>query len=199
MRGWLKNLMLWCLILGIPVGVLAGVALLARVPPTEWVDARTQGQRVGDALVRITAVQVGRPTGEGIGTKLTAKVDYLLITFRVSNGGSGLVRYNRWKPAVALGASGVTLTDERGRHYKMILTNLGETLEGEYGGSGELKPGEHLDDLLVFETPTAGAGELSLELPAGNVGEVSKKIGFRIPVGMIGSGIVSEKEAPKRR
>ena len=49
--GWIKPLLLWCLILGIPVGVLTLVVLLGRTPPTEWVDARTGVQRVGDAEV----------------------------------------------------------------------------------------------------------------------------------------------------
>ncbi len=195
-RGRAKPLILLGLLLALSAGVLAVLVFMGRRPATEHVNALTSKHRIGDAEVSIASVKLGRPTGKmlGFGHEWVAEEDYLLVTLQIHNLGAGPLEYTKWRPQSAgldprrepIGARQLSLTDERGRRYNVILTLPFDLLAGEkFGLSGTLGPGEQTTDQLLFEKPEADVRQLILELAADNVGGLGKKIGFLIPTAMI--------------
>jgi hypothetical protein len=138
-------------------------------PAPEWVNAATHAVQQGDLRVRVVRAAVAPVT---IGNLQPAPPpEYLLqIAIRVYNAGaSRRLEYRGWGRPAGPAGQAVVLRDDRGRtypprHYDPAVEVVGQLRSATIG------PLARVEDLLLFDPPTAEVEFLRLELPAAAAG-----------------------------
>lgn len=150
-----------------------------------WQDASKAGASCGDAKVEIASARVGLPRLiRASGRAAKPKSALLLITVELENTDRArTLEYVSWNGPAAL-ASGTSLQDNLGNPC-YPKTFSGAKLPGQFRRAS-IRPGESIEDVLLFENPlgTAGLKFLRLQLPASALGEPGT-LRFEIPVAMI--------------
>jgi hypothetical protein len=133
--------------------------------PGEWLNAST-GRVVHDDLrVRFTDIAVEFVEIKGLDPKKQPKDPSLAIRFRLSNGGfHRRIPYESWAEK-----NPPTLTDDAGRRYNLRDFGPGAEVAGHIH-TASVAPSKAVDDVLVFEAPSAKIEYLHLELPAAAYG-----------------------------
>ncbi len=119
--------------------------------------------------VAVLSAKVGPVPLIDAGKKRETKASYLMVRVRVKNESeTKKVDYKTWMASLA-----TKLSDEHNNSYKRAPVAeqepAGVLVEGQVVEKSIL-PGEVTEDLLTFEAPIDRATELTLELPAQNVG-----------------------------
>jgi hypothetical protein len=162
----------------VPLGSRAGSAFTP-AGDAEWIDAASGAVQLGDARVRVRAVEVGPVEFKDGPRKRVSKEKYLQITLRLNNVGvAQKLTYTSWA-----GANPATLRDQAGRVCRARTFAQGLEVVGHVP-KATLAPGKFTDDVLVFEPPAAGVEYLRLELPAAAFGG-NGALRLQIPRSMI--------------
>jgi hypothetical protein len=149
----------------------------------EWVDASTEGSKLGPVRVRVTAIEVDHIFGKNPDD--ISKDKQLIVRLNIENASIGQrVTYKGWGATPSQeGNPGAQLRDEQGKAYKRILFEKPELIEGLVV-EREFAPSVQFTDMLIFEVPKTEWKMLYLELPAVNYGQVGQ-LKFQIPETML--------------
>ncbi len=150
-----------------------GLALLSMTlaTPTLADDEAQQlpSQQIGDAKVEVTSVRISKPSvrTERGGKKLSKTG--LIVSVKLTNvSGSTTMKYDTWNFPVESTAKVAKVVDDTGKQLA--------TFEAwpYYGGitkrTNDVRPGKWVRDMLVFESPSPNAKNVTLELPGESVG-----------------------------
>jgi hypothetical protein len=149
-----------------------------------WLDASKDAATHGDVRVRVASVTLGRvevdEDNRGIGKPAA---DYLMIRLSIEKTSPvAAISYKGWSGKGAFDPDAATLKDNVMSTYPAAM--LLAKVEGRVRNQQPIKPGQSLEDLLVFEPLRNNPEELRLELPCSAVGGVGR-IKFRILASII--------------
>jgi hypothetical protein len=132
-----------------------------------WFDISRNPYQVDDVRLRLGHVIVGRVQQVLIERSETPD-DCLGVQLRIENiGKTRKIDYRGWATSAA---SSIRLHDNFGNPYRRREPDLLSTFVGQVREPTAIHPGEHVDDLLVFEKPIPKISYLRLELPAAALG-----------------------------
>jgi hypothetical protein len=151
----------------------------------DWVDASKDAALHGDVQVRVTSVTVGPvdldlENGD-VGKSITDNLIIRLIIRNTSPEGKD-IDYKGWTAKAKLDRDAATLRDIGVFTYPPAI--LIRPVKGQIRSTHSIKPGESLEDVLVYHAPRENPKDLRLELPATAYGGIGT-IKFRIPTAMI--------------
>lgn len=93
-----------------------------------------------------------------------------MIALRIENlSDKKQSKYSTWVPDLDAAKTVGKLTDDRGTELKRVTFGFGNNVK-DRTVTDDLTPGKVISDLLLFETPPAGAVSFRLELPGANCG-----------------------------
>ncbi len=153
--------------------------------PALWTDGHTVR---GDLKLSFLHARV-RPTKllDSLSGRETESQDkHLNISLRATN--QNAERFLDWEglggfsnDTKLLNQNLATLDDDKGNYYRRISFEFGTSVAGR-ATDHRIRPGQTVEDILVFEPPVAAASSLTLTLPAPNGKD---KIKILIPVSSI--------------
>ena len=151
----------------------------------DWVDASKDTALHGDVQVRVTSVTVGpvdldMENGD-VGKSTTDNLIVRLVIKNTSVDGKE-IDYQGWRTKAKLDRDAATLRDNGVFTYPPAILN--RPVKGQVRNTQSIKPGESLEDVLVYHAPRDNPNDLRLELPATAFGGIGT-IKFRIPSSMI--------------
>jgi hypothetical protein len=149
----------------------------------DWVDASQNSVTHGDVRIRIASVTLGRVDLQGAAKKQQSDDDNLVIRITIENtAAENNISYKGWSTAAGVSPDAATLRDNFIAVYSAVT--FARPVKGQVRNPQTIKPGQSLEDILVFQKPLNNPQELRLELPAAAFGGLGK-IKFRIPAAMI--------------
>jgi hypothetical protein len=136
-----------------------------------WVDASQEAVQRGDIRVRVLSAWVAIAPFKDPARIRSARDRYLLIVLRLYNtGAERRIPYDSWgEPAAGREADLARLNDNLGKTYRLRNFDPNVELVGRLAHA-RVSPGQYVDDLLVFEPPSASVEYLRLELPGAACG-----------------------------
>lgn len=134
----------------------------------DWLDASQGDIHWGNVRVAVRGLSIGPVALGGPGGSGVSKKHYVQVRLRLTNiGSSAPLTYQSW------GGRGLnpsdhpaTLTDTQGKNYSSCNHQLGRPIKG-HTPEAMLKPGQQVEDLLVFDGPTKNVEFYRLQLPTG--------------------------------
>jgi hypothetical protein len=151
----------------------------------DWVDASKDAALHGDAQVRVTSVTIG-PVEMDMenGDVEKSATDNLIVRLVIKNTSPDgkEIDYKGWRTKSKLDRDAATLRDNGLFTYPPAILN--RPVKGQVRSTQPIKPGESLEDVLVYHAPRNNPNDLRLELPATAFGGIGT-IKFRIPSSMI--------------
>jgi hypothetical protein len=150
----------------------------------EWVDADKSSVTHGDVRIRVSSVKLGPvDLNAGNGKFEKSLDDHLAIRIKIENTSpDNTINYKSWAPPPGVSPDAATLRDNFIVMYSASV--LPRPVKGQVHNPQTIKPGQSLEDVLVFQKPLNNPPELRLELPATAFGGLGR-IKFRIPAAMI--------------
>jgi hypothetical protein len=143
-----------------------------------WVDASQHGVERGDVRVQVRHAWVGPASGATVAEPESPELLYLFVHVGLVNASEDRkLDYEGWNRAPS-----ARVFDGKNNEYDRKRLPLKAALTKKT----PVYPGKSIDDVLVFEPPVEGAGDLFLDLPAAAIGEKGR-LHFKIPAAMVGS------------
>jgi hypothetical protein len=163
-----------------------GMAAHRPLTAGDWVDASTEGVRMGEVKARVVGVRVGGVELDQEGKKLVTPEKHLVIRLQMSLE-TVLFRqvpYDPWADVPGTPSKHPpTLTDNGEREYPQKTFAPGQRVRGRRDLDA-LTPGHLVDEVLVFPVPPVNVEYLRLTLPAVAFGETGE-FHFQIPRSLI--------------
>jgi hypothetical protein len=134
---------------------------------SDWLDASQGAAHWGNVRVAVRGLSVGPVTLGGPGGPGATKKRCVQVRLRLTNiGTSAPLTYRSWGGMGTVPSEHpATLTDSQGKNYSSCNHQLGRPVKGQVQ-EVTLKPGQQVEDLLVFDAPTKNVEFYRLQLPA---------------------------------
>lgn len=138
----------------------------------------SEWSQIGDVRVRVDRVAVQKPMVlSASGKPYQDQFEHLVVWVTIENLSDGEpLEFQRWE----FGNVGLKVTDEQGKSYDSRSFSTVHPEGGITDGKVTIPPGKTRKDVLLFQPPQAGAGELRLMLPA-RTGDGTELHVFLIP------------------
>jgi hypothetical protein len=150
-----------------------------------WADASKDAVVQGDIRVRVTSVLMGKVPLKGVEGAGESKDVLLQITVTAENlSKNKLIHLKAWGSTEFTLTGFPGLTDNFDNSYRACSFSLFDRPVGQIAGEADVRPGEQVSDLLVFDRPLDTMQYLRLSLPAANFGGTGK-LRLQIPANMI--------------
>jgi hypothetical protein len=156
------------------------------IKETDWVDASVSAVKLNDLRLQIVTARIGSVEMEDQGKKALSQERCLVIRLRV--GYAGIVfqalPYETWADSSESPSKHPpTLVDNQNQAYAQKTFPADRKIVGR-GGRTTLTPGRMVEEVLVFEPPSAKVEYLRLTLPASAFG-ASGEFKLQIPKKML--------------
>lgn len=127
--------------------------------------------KVGDVEVRVTSIAIGQVPLKSISGEGRSQNEHFAIKFTLTNTSeTRMVSFRTWAGAdFSLGRDYASLTDNHDNVYRRIDFGIMNEVIGQTKNTN-VRPGQTVTDVVVFETPVQAAKTFELTLPHGNIG-----------------------------